>query len=107
MNYIEPEQEDAYSTSPIKLEFADGTTETTDVLIGADGIRSVVRKTMFEAASKDNGNNKTDLKQYIDATFTGMSAYRSLVSAEALRKENPENISLKEFTVVRIPLHGA
>jgi salicylate hydroxylase len=107
VNYIEPEQEDADSTSPIRLEFADGTTATTDVLIGADGIRSAVRKTMFEVASKDTSNDKTDLRQYIDATFTGMSVYRSLVSAEALKKENPENISLTEFTMVRIQLHGA
>jgi salicylate hydroxylase len=91
---IGPEQDEAHSTSPIRLEFADGTTATTDVLIGADGIRSAVRKTMFEEASRDNGDDEADLEQYIDATFT----------AEALRKEN---ISLTEFTVVRIRLHGA
>ncbi|KAI9567712.1 hypothetical protein HD554DRAFT_2173113 [Boletus coccyginus] len=97
VNYVEPEKEDAHSTSPIRLEFADGTTATTDVLIGADGVRSAVRKTMFEAASKEDGNDEADLKQYIDATFTGMTVYRSLVSAEALRKENPENVSLGEL----------
>ncbi|KAG6379291.1 hypothetical protein JVT61DRAFT_11746 [Boletus reticuloceps] len=98
VGYIEPEQEDAHSTSPFRLEFADGTTATTDVLIGADGIRSTVRKTMFEAASKDDGADKTDLKQYIDATFTGITIYRALVAQEVLRKENPEHISLKKMT---------
>ncbi|KAF8424451.1 FAD/NAD(P)-binding domain-containing protein [Boletus edulis BED1] len=98
VSYVEPEQEDAHSTSPIRLEFADGTTATTDVLIGADGIRSTVRKTMFEAASKDDGEDKTDLKQYIDATFTGITIYRALVAQEVLRKENPEHISLKKMT---------
>ena len=102
VNYIEPEQGDAHSTSFIRLEFADGTTATADVLIGADGVRSAVRKTMFEAASKHTGNDKTDLKQYIDATFTGLFLYRSLVSAEMLRKENPENLSLQEMTTVSI-----
>ena len=100
VSYFEPEQGDAHSTSPIGLEFADGTTATTDVLIGADGVRSAVRKTMFEAASDDGRDGKAGLKKYINATFTGMSIYRSLVSAETLRKENPENISLKEFTLV-------
>ncbi|KAN0094543.1 hypothetical protein V8E55_002830 [Tylopilus felleus] len=95
VNYVEPE--DAQSTSPIKLEFADGTTATSDVLIGADGVRSAVRKTMFEAASKD-GDDKTDLKQYIDAIFTGIFVYRALVPSEALRKESPENQSLKDMT---------
>ncbi|KAH0831274.1 hypothetical protein J3R83DRAFT_13909 [Lanmaoa asiatica] len=98
VNYMEPEQQDAHSTSPIRLDFADGTIATTDVLIGADGIRSVVRKTMFETASEDDSNEKTNLKQYIDATFTGKSVYRCLVSAEAVGKENSENISLKELT---------
>ncbi|KAI9567710.1 hypothetical protein HD554DRAFT_2173110 [Boletus coccyginus] len=99
VNYVEPKQEDAHSTSLIRLDFADGTTTTTDVLIGADGVRSAVRKTMFEAASKENGDNKMDLKQYIDATFTGTTIYRALVSAETLGKENLENISLKEMTI--------
>ncbi|KAI9567709.1 hypothetical protein HD554DRAFT_2205351 [Boletus coccyginus] len=99
VHYHEPEQEDRHSMSPIRLEFADGTTAITDVLIGADGVRSVVRESMFEAASKENGDNKADLKQYIDATFTGMTVYRSLVSAEVLGKESPENISLKEMTI--------
>ncbi|KAF8558565.1 FAD/NAD(P)-binding domain-containing protein [Imleria badia] len=97
VNYMEPEEVDAHSTSSIRLEFTDGTTATTDVLIGADGIRSVVRKTMFEAASNDNEDGKTDLKQYIDATFTGMSVYRALISAETLGKENPENASLRDM----------
>jgi salicylate hydroxylase len=76
-------------------------------LIGADGIRSTVRKSMFEAVSKDNGDDKADLEQYIDATFTGMFIYHSVVSAETLRKENPENHSLEEFTLVSSSLHGA
>jgi salicylate hydroxylase len=98
VSYTEPEGEDAHSTSSIRLEFADGTIATADVLIGADGIRSAVRKAMFGAASKDQGDDKTDMKQYIDATFTGISVYRSLISAEPLAKENPENPSLKELT---------
>ncbi|KAG6380304.1 hypothetical protein JVT61DRAFT_8413 [Boletus reticuloceps] len=99
VSYVESEQEDAHSTLPIRLEFADGTTATTDVLIGADGIRSAVRKTMFKAAARDAGNEEMNLEQYVDATFTGMTVYRSLISAEILRKEHPDNISLKEMTI--------
>ncbi|KAF9230357.1 hypothetical protein BU15DRAFT_83737 [Melanogaster broomeanus] len=82
--------------------FSDGTTATADVLLGADGIRSAVRKTMFEAASEesDNTNDNADLKQYIDATWTGMVIYRSIFPAENLRKVDPENLSLREATSV-------
>ena len=106
VKYMEPEEE-AHSMSPIKLEFTDGTCATTDILIGADGIRSAVRKTMFEAASKDSGDQKADLKQFIEATFTGMSVYRALVPAETLGKETPENASLKDMTMVSIRLRSA
>ena len=101
VSYMESEQQDVHSASPITLNFADGTAATTDVLVGADGIRSTVRKTLFEAASEDkNGGDETDLKEYIEATFTGMTVYRCLVPAEALKKESPENISLNEMLAV-------
>ncbi|KAG8215969.1 hypothetical protein J3R82DRAFT_7951 [Butyriboletus roseoflavus] len=60
VHYMEPEQQDADSTFPIVLNFADGTTATTDVLVGSDGIRSTVRKTLFEAASEDKTGGGRD-----------------------------------------------
>ena len=106
VSYMEPGQQDAHSASPVILYFADGTTATTDVLIGADGIRSAVRKTLFEAASEDKkGGDKTDLKQYIEATFTGTTVYRCLVPAEALKKESPENLSLGRIIAVSRQLY--
>ncbi|KIJ63563.1 hypothetical protein HYDPIDRAFT_155688, partial [Hydnomerulius pinastri MD-312] len=96
VSYIEPSSE----ALPITLTFADGATETTDVLLGADGIRSAVRRTMMELASETNDHDKTeDLKQYIDATWTGMLVYRGLFPAENLRKLDPENVSLREMVV--------
>ncbi|KAH0831269.1 hypothetical protein J3R83DRAFT_13903 [Lanmaoa asiatica] len=99
VDYTEPERQDAHSMSPVILRFADGTTATTDVLVGADGLRSAVRKTLFEAASEDKtSGDKTDLKQYMEATFTGMTVYRCLIPTETLKKENPENPSLGDMT---------
>ena len=106
VRYIEQERQDAHPNSSIELEFVDGTAATADVLIGADGIRSAVRKTLFEtAASKDSGDGKTDFWQYIDATFTGMMSYRYLISAEALDKEHPGSPSLKELSLVSSQSH--
>ena len=63
---------------------------TANVLIGADGIRSAVRKALFETApSKDSGDGKTDFRQYIDATFTGIVSYCFLIPVEKLDKERP------------------
>lgn len=53
----------------IALTFADGSTDEVDVLIGADGIHSVVRTGLFGPESPD---------------FTGVVAYRAVVPAEKL-----------------------
>ncbi|KIJ63596.1 hypothetical protein HYDPIDRAFT_92068 [Hydnomerulius pinastri MD-312] len=95
VSYAEPRSE----ALPITLNFADGSTATTDVLLGADGIRSAVRKTMLELASDDNKAGE-DLRQYIDATWTGMLVYRGIFPAEDLRKLDPENLCLTEMVVV-------
>ncbi|KAF9238917.1 hypothetical protein BU15DRAFT_62188 [Melanogaster broomeanus] len=99
VSYHEPNQSGEGSTKPITLSFSDGTTATADVLLGADGIRSTVRKTMFEAASEeDDSVDNADLRQYIDVMWTGMVIYRSIFPAENLRKVDPENLSLREMT---------
>jgi salicylate hydroxylase len=50
----------------LRLTFADGASVETDVLIGADGVHSVVRGALFGASP---------------ATYSGMSAFRALVPA--------------------------
>ncbi len=51
------------------LEFADGGSATVDVLVGADGIHSVVREALFGPEQPE---------------FTGVVAYRAVVPAERL-----------------------
>ncbi|KAH0831273.1 hypothetical protein J3R83DRAFT_13908 [Lanmaoa asiatica] len=106
VDYTEPEQRDAHAMSAIILNFADGTTAATDVLVGADGIRPAVRKTLYEAASEDKtGDDNIDLKQYIEASFTGMTVYRCLISAETLRKEGSDNLFLRDMMEASMQLH--
>ncbi|MDR3397303.1 MAG: FAD-dependent monooxygenase [Pandoraea sp.] len=63
------EAPDAGETGGIRLTFADGTHDEVDVLIGADGIHSVVRRGLFGPESPE---------------FTGVVAYRAVVPAEKL-----------------------
>ncbi|KAK0504812.1 FAD/NAD-P-binding domain-containing protein [Armillaria luteobubalina] len=56
----------------VTLNFADGTTETCDLLVGCDGIKSTVRKQMF---AEEGGH---------DPVFTGSIAYRGLIPVSAL-----------------------
>jgi salicylate hydroxylase len=52
----------------VSVAFSDGSTESFDVLIGADGIHSVVREALLGPESP---------------VFTGLAAYRALVPADA------------------------
>ncbi|VVE69415.1 salicylate hydroxylase [Pandoraea captiosa] len=60
----------AGQTGSIRLAFADGTYDEVDVLIGADGIHSVVRTGLFGKESPE---------------FTGVVAYRAVVPADKLK----------------------
>jgi len=65
----------------VNLTFADGTTASADVLVGSDGIKSVVRRQMYkDEAAKD----KPHLLQYIEPIWSGSMIYRALAPAEKL-----------------------
>ena len=87
------------STGSLVLHFADESTETTDVLIGADGIRSSVRKTLFETIDRDVIDS-SKIRQYVDPSWTGTCIYRTVFPVEKLSEIDPNNIALKEFLVV-------
>lgn len=59
----------------VQLQFSDGTSTVADVLLGCDGIKSVVRKQMFEGQ-----------EQYANAVWSGTVAYRGIIDAHVLRK---------------------
>ena len=79
-------------TDPIKLNFKDGTTATCDLVIGSDGIRSAVRRTMFNDFAKEAENRGQDeeaarLRSMVDPIWSGHVAYRGLAPASALSEE--------------------
>jgi 2-polyprenyl-6-methoxyphenol hydroxylase-like FAD-dependent oxidoreductase len=63
----------------VELHFADGTSARGDLLIGADGLKSVVRAQMFGAAP---------------ATYTGDAAWRAVVPTERLPKGLLEQVMM-------------
>jgi salicylate hydroxylase len=65
------------SADGVELRFADGSSARGDLLIGADGLKSVVRAQMFGAAP---------------ATYTGDAAWRAVVPTERLPKTLLEQV---------------
>ncbi len=61
----------------VELRFADGSSARGDILIGADGLKSVVRAQMFGA---------------VPATYTGDGAWRAVVPTEKLPKDFLEQV---------------
>ncbi|KAG1745182.1 hypothetical protein EDB19DRAFT_1906310 [Suillus lakei] len=89
---------DMQSQGSLVLHFADDSTATADVLVGADGLHSAVRKTLFE--SIDPGIvDPSRIRHYSDPSWTGTLVYRTVVPAEKLSKVDPNNAALKDFLI--------
>ncbi|PIL34399.1 hypothetical protein GSI_03174 [Ganoderma sinense ZZ0214-1] len=105
-------------TDPITLNFKDGTTATCDLVIGSDGIRSAVRRTMFnefanEAESRGEDEEGARLRTMIDPIWSGQVAYRGLAPASALSEEllqyaleTPQALCGKNRNMVLYPISG-
>jgi len=96
VSYTEPPN----SSDPIELLFQDGTTATCDILIGADGIKSAVRASMYNAAAdkalKEGRPDEAEkLRYHIPARYSGVSVYRAVISADKLRSYAPNHHALK------------
>ncbi|KAM5540138.1 hypothetical protein V8D89_006278 [Ganoderma adspersum] len=81
--------ESSHGASEITLHFKDGTTAACDLVIGSDGIRSAVRRTMFnDLAQDDEDRGKTDeavrMREMMELVYSGHIAYRGLARASAL-----------------------
>lgn len=76
-------------TGSIVLQFTDGTRADCDVLVGADGIRSAVRRTMYEAFA-DEASCKSEfaeaqqLRAMAEPVWSREISYRGLVPTQKL-----------------------
>lgn len=91
--------EDCPSKSPITLTFKDGSIATCDVLIGADGIKSAVRPCMLRELSEVvSPDEKQSVLSCMSPIWSGVTAYRTLISSQKLRAHCPDHRVLREFT---------
>lgn len=89
------------TTEGVHLYFADGTKATCDLMVGCDGIKSVVRKQMFE---HEAGQGKPYLRQYVEPVWSGTMIYRALAPAEKLNKicNGRRHRIMDDATLVRV-----
>jgi salicylate hydroxylase len=82
--------------APIMLHFQDGSTATCDILIGADGLKSAVRKTMFQEAailaeSQHRNADAAELGNLSEPRFSGVFCYRTLIPGARLLSISPQH----------------
>ncbi|KAF8485624.1 FAD/NAD-P-binding domain-containing protein [Gautieria morchelliformis] len=68
----------------IHLRFSDDSMATCDVLVGCDGIKSLVRAQMLQQMAE---NGHPELLDLVQPTFSGIIAYRGLIPAEKMPKD--------------------
>jgi salicylate hydroxylase len=105
------------SGSGVDLVFEDGTMATCDVLIGADGVKSVVRKGLLTELSEARAGpssigkdwkEKDDILGAVNPSWTGTFAYRALIPGDKLRAKDPKHRALtgqNQVSIFRIHVY--
>lgn len=88
---------------PVEIRFADGTTATCDVLVGADGINSSVRRVLLReqahhARAEGRQRDSDNILGSVDPVWTGTLAYTATISAERLREKAPHHRAFSQST---------
>ena len=94
----------------IDLLFEDGTTSYCDVLVGADGLKSAVRRSLLTekaqwAESENRWGEASDFIASIEPVWCGTNAYRALIPAERLKARFPGHRTLTQPTQASLLAH--
>lgn len=84
------------TSEPIKLLFEDGSTAACDVLVGADGVKSAVRKTLMTerahlAQTEGRRAEAAECLASIEPEWSGTLSYRALIPADQLKSRYPNH----------------
>jgi len=84
----------------IQLEFKNGETASCDILVGADGVNSMVRK-VFLANKRGIDSSSGEALTNAAPVWSGTSVYRGLVNSEVIKRESPNHRALTTSMIVR------
>ena len=71
------------ANSSVELNFSDGSSASCDILIGCDGVKSSIRKQMFQSLAI---LKSPEYQQYVEPVWSGTIAYRGLVPVKELNE---------------------
>ncbi|PPR03585.1 hypothetical protein CVT26_006126 [Gymnopilus dilepis] len=71
----------------VTLTFEDGKTTTCDLLVGADGLKSVVRKQFVKSGTSDDSSG--------DPVWSGSFAYRCMINSDIVSQRVPNHHAFK------------
>lgn len=91
----------------VTLHFADGSHARANVLVGADGVGSPTRRSMYTdlIARETDPERKALMERTAAPCWTGTYVYRALIDREALRKKSPKSKMVDESHIVSAGLN--
>lgn len=80
--------------SEIEIAFRDGSTAKCDILIGADGYKSVTRECMLQEKARTTSSEEegVEILSGIDPVWSGDIAYRAVIPTEKIRTLAPTTL---------------